>query len=206
MSTGPGDEHLERAVTAVSAEGWPGVVLPRTTVLSAGSYPVVRWLPAATGQVSRGQRPEVTMSTLSGLNSWPVDGRAGPLPSPLRIVGFVSVASWRHGFCGLRSLCGFGAGLFLTARRPSVWQLIQADVAGVWVTQISQDNQPAVLVRGRTGPVAPARSVPAACHLEEALFAHAVKHGITPYPLGDQQSAPDGLSCAIPVSTNRQER
>ncbi len=87
-----------------------------------------------------------------------------------------------------------------------MWQLIQADVAGVWVTQISQDNQAAVLVRGRTGPVAPNHSVPAACHIKEALFAHAAKHGITPYPPGDQESAPGGLSFAIPVSTNRQER
>ena len=103
-------------------------------------------------------------------------------------------------------MCGFGAGLVLTARRPSVWQLIQADVAGVWVTQISQDNQPAVLVQGRTGPVETARRVAVTCHLEEALFAHAVKHGVIPCPLGDQQSAPGGLSCAIPVSTNRKER
>ncbi len=100
----------------------------------------------------------------------------------------------------------FGAGLVLTARRSSVWQLIQADVAGGMSYPIQSGSQPAVLVQGQTGAVETARRVAMTCRQGEALFAHAVKHGVTPCPSGDQQSAPGGLSCAMPLSTNRKER
>lgn len=179
----PSAHQRELVADAVGVAGWPGIVLPRTRVLGVAVYPVVEFSGALRARVAQGWGPEFDIATLAMWESWPAEFLNRPPPAPLRVVGVVVALSLRRALTAARLLAGVGATMVVTPRAPSVWQLTQADISGVWVAKQSPDGEPAVLVAGRTGPVSTARRIVEMRQLEEQLFAHAAASGLTTCPL-----------------------
>lgn len=157
-------------IRAVTASGWPGVVLPATLVTTAQVYPVVRILEAAHTRISRGQGPELDGRVLE---RWEADAAAETGP-PVHVVGFV--ADGRGALDRVRRMRGFGAGL-VTARRTTQWQAWEADAASTWLVH-DDGTKAQVVVAGRRGPVHTARRQVGTRLVEERLFGHAIACGL----------------------------
>lgn len=175
---GRATEEFALAVAGVDAAGWAGVVLPVASVLGVTAFPVVEFT-GARERLAEDTSPERSLSTLALWES--LSAGNGEVPrapaAPLRIVGFVSVATrWDRALTSVQSLAGLGAGMVLRQRRPSTLQLLDADADDVWVAT-TNDGAFEVCVRGRRGPIASAFRVPATRLIEEGLFAHAVACG-----------------------------
>lgn len=168
------------AQEAVDIACWTGTVLPMVRFSRFLGYPVISWTGHADKRLHQGWGPELDRSTLSLWEAWP-DEIPHPPPEPaVRIIGFVSAATWRPGMQAARELCGYGAGMVFTRHTPSALRLAEADLAGVWVVRGWPSGEVAVLVRGRPGRASTARRVVATRYWEEFLFAHALKHGLVP--------------------------
>lgn len=159
----------------INDAGWHGIVLPYTEVSVYQGFPVIRWIDGARERLRFGPGPVLIPSILALWERWPLGVSTLPPPTPLQIVGFVSVATWRPAFKAVCALAGMGSGMIITPRRPSVLRLSAADYAGIHVVHYA-DRQSEVLVTGRTGPVATARRTTNTRYREECLFGHALTH------------------------------
>ena len=150
------------------------MLLDEAEVLGARVYPVVR-LTGAAERVAAGVGPQRCLATLELWESWsPADGWVPP--SPVSVVGFVSVAPrWERALRDLACVSGLGAGMVLAAGRPGSLQLLEADASDVWVTAVDDAGHPDVCVRGRVGPVSTASRVAATRLIEEGMFAHVLE-------------------------------
>ena len=150
-----------------------GVVLPAAELSGFRGHSVVEWADTLNERLSRGAGPMLERPTLARWESTPASGQWVPAP-PLRIRGFISTATWRHALRAARELRGFGAGCVVAATRPSLLELAEADLAGVYVIGAAGG----LLVRGRLNP-SPPRMV-ATRYWEERLLAHALSAGLLP--------------------------
>ncbi|WP_131807758.1 hypothetical protein [Mycobacteroides abscessus] len=180
---------LDRQVVqrAVDSAGWDGIVLPYSRLSDYQGFPVISWEIGARERFRFGPGPVLVRQALTLWERWPLGVSTLPPPSPLRIVGFVSVATWRPAFSAVCELAGKGAMMILTPTRPSVLRLCDADYAGIHVVQVA-DGEGAceVLVRGRMGPIETARRTTNIRYWEETLFAHALaswREGVIPEEL-----------------------
>lgn len=170
-------EH-ETVGVAVTAAGWPGVVLPPVELLGVVLYPVVE-LTGASGRLASHVYPQRCPTTLELWETWPELGQ----PSPLQMVGFVSTARpWVAAVAAAITTSGFGAGMALTDRRPAPLRLLDADASGLWVAGGGKPDGTGaeVWVWGRPGPVATATRTLTTRVMEERLFAHALLAGMVP--------------------------
>lgn len=161
-------QDVARATTSVVQ----GVVLPFTELSGFRGYPVVRWNASLAVRLESNTGPVLDRPTLSLWECWPAGMRSTPPPSPLRIVGFVSTATWPHSIRATRELRGFGSTVIVCHRSPSLFRLSEADFSAVSVVTVGGD----VLVRGRPGDARTPRMV-ATRYWEERLFAHALMVG-----------------------------
>lgn len=168
---------------AVDAAGWTGTVLPYSNLSSFAGFPVIAWTEGARERFQFGPGPVLVRQALTLWEGWPLGVSSLPPPSPLKIVGFVSVATWRPAFHAVCELAGKGAMMILTPQRPSPLRLCDADYAGVHVVQVIDDGACEVLVKGRMGPIESARRTSNIRYWEESLFAHALaswREGVVP--------------------------
>lgn len=176
----PGGAHeaFGSVAAAIRAASWPGVVLPAASVLGATVFPVVE-LTGARNRVADGVGPQRSLTVLALWEACAADPatKSSAPPAPLRIVGFASAAPrWDRAMRSMHDIAGLGAGLIVRARKPSTWQLLDADAEDVWVVAGSAGDA-TLAVRGRTGPLGTACRVPATRLIEEGLFAHALACG-----------------------------
>lgn len=180
MRSRPSDPHgtprLQVATLAARTARWPGVVLPEADVLGMRVFPVVE-LTGASYRVHAGVGPQRCLTTLAIWESFGPDRvptQHGAPPSPVRVVGFVSLAArWERALRDLQAVAGLGAGMVVRTRHPSPLQLMDADASGVWVV-VDRRAEVSLSVTGRAGPVQTAQRVPATRLMEEGLFAHAL--------------------------------
>lgn len=169
------DWRRASAITYAVRSVVDGVVLPMTELSGFRGYPVVQWDNAALAERLRTSvGPMLDRPTLSLWERWPAHVNTGPPPSPLRIVGFASSATWRHAIRAARELRGFGATAVVCDRRPSQFRLAEADFGAVFVVTLGGE----VLVHGSAGSIDAPRMV-ATRYWEERLFAHALAVGAT---------------------------
>lgn len=163
---------------AMDAAGWDGDLLPLADVLGARVYPVVQYT-GATARIEHGSAPERCLVTLELWEMLASSAAPEVQPAPLRIVGFVaSSGSWRQAMRQLEVVAGLGAGLIAHPGRGTQMQALEANATDVWMVDgVGATEGARVLVRGRRGPVASARRVPATRLMEEGLFAHAIESG-----------------------------
>lgn len=154
----------------------PVVVLPATQLSGFHGFPLIAWSDGVADRVGSGIGPMLDRPTLSLWESWPSGMRSSPPPSPLRILGFASTASWRWALRATRELRGFGVTCVLSSKRPSAIALAEADVAGVYVVRVGEEVDE-VLVHGRPPATAGPRMV-ATRYWEERLLAHALRVGV----------------------------
>lgn len=161
---------------ALRVAGWDGVALPPAEVLGSLVVPVVSFT-GAHARLRHSQGPTLHLETAE---VWEVMPTTATPPAPLRIVGFVSTASrWGRALEQVRCLYGLGAGMVLSRRRTPSLQLMEADATGVWVIGAPPcEPQPRLWVTGRQGPVPTARRTVVTRLMEEALFGHALHHGL----------------------------
>lgn len=159
---------------AVDTAGWNGIVLPYTHLSTYLGFPVISWNEGVRERFRFGPGPVFVRQALSLWEHWPLGVSTLPPPSPLRIVGFVSVSTWRPAFRAVCELAGKGALMILTPQRPSPLRLCDADYAGVHVVQFADGGSCEVLVKGRMGPIESARRTTNIRYWEERLFAHAL--------------------------------
>lgn len=172
-----------RVQQAVDAAGWDGIVLPYGKLSDFQGFPVIAWGEGARERLRFGPGPVLVREALTLWEGWPLGVCGPPPPSPLRIVGFVSVATWRPALHAACELAGKGAMMILTPRRPSPLRLCEADYAGVHVVHVGDDGECEVLVTGRSGPIATAQRTSNIRYWEENLFAHALaswREGVIP--------------------------
>jgi hypothetical protein len=161
-------------VAAVSAAGWPGRVLPQRRVWDVLVYPVVEFDQTTAAQrLANGDGPEMSLWTLGLWQHWPAETQWQPPVCPVRVVGVVSDAPWRRAVDRVRQLEGLGAGLVVT-RRPSQWNLLEADASEVWVCRV-RPGASEILVRGRSGPVPTAVHTTHERKVSEQLFAELIR-------------------------------
>jgi hypothetical protein len=175
--TAPAAEHA-MARRAVSAARWPGTVLPAVEMLGVVLYPVVEFT-GARARLASSVFPQRCPTTLELWETWPELGE----PSPLRMVGFINRSRpWAAAVAAAATPCGFGAGMVLADRHPGPLRLLDADLAGVWVTGAVEPGRAVaeVWVEGRSGPVATATRTLTTRVMEERLFAHALRAGALP--------------------------
>lgn len=177
---------------AVGLAGWQGVVLPYTRLFARQGFPVVQWHDGVVDRVRNGPGPVLDRPALSLWELWPSGVASSPPPSPLRVVGFVSIATWRPAFQAAHALRGIGSTMLLTSERPSSLRLCDADASGMHVVQHDPDGRCTLLVRGRSGPVDTACRIVASRYWEERLFAHALATGVTDGMPGAAALAPIG--------------
>lgn len=172
-----------RVQQAVETAGWEGVVLPYGRLSDYQGFPVIAWAEGVRERFRFGPGPVLARQALTLWEGWPLGVSSLPPPSPLRIVGFVSVATWRPAFRAACELAGKGATMILTPQRPSPLRLCEADYAGVHVVQVGTDGGCEVVVTGRPGPIATAQRTSNIRYWEESLFAHALaswREGVVP--------------------------
>lgn len=160
-------------VAEATSEVLEGVVLPLTELSGFRGYPVVRWDAGLSMRLESNVGPILDRPTLSLWECWPSATRSTPPPAPLRIVGFVSTATWRHAIRATRELRGFGGTAIVCHRSPSHFRLSEADFSSVSVVTVAGE----VLVRGQPGGTRAPRMV-ATRYWEERLFAHALSAGV----------------------------
>ncbi len=170
----PGDS---RTMVAVAAAEWPGMVLNPVRLSGRLVVPVVEILPGGWDRVLAGLGPELDRSTLAMWESWPDGMGASPPGAPVRIVGFVAEGGWRCAMATAAWLAGYGPSLIVRRSTPSAVHLIEADYLGITVALVGKDLSTAVVVRGRSGPVASAERTVAVRQREEFLFAAAISQG-----------------------------
>jgi hypothetical protein len=173
----PGDI---KTMVAVAAAGWSGMVLDPVRLSGRLVHPVIEILPAGWDRVSAGVGPELDRSTLAMWESWPAGMGASPPGAPVRIVGFVAEGSWRCAVATAAWLAGYGPSLMVRRTTPSAVYLSEADYLGINVAVVSKDLSAAVVVRGRSGPVASAERTVAVRQREEFLFAAVISQGRLP--------------------------
>ena len=161
-------------VAAVGAAGWPGRVLPQRRVWGLLVYPVVEFdQTTAAARLANGDGPEMSLWTLGLWQHWPAETTWQPPVCPVRVVGVVSDAPWRRAVDRVRQLGGLGAGL-VVSRRPSQWNLLEADASGVWVCRVRPGGCD-VVVRGRSGPVPTAVPTTHERKVNEQFFAELIR-------------------------------
>lgn len=166
-----GDRGDVRALVAVAAAGWSGMVLDPVRLSGRPVRPVVEVLPAGRDRVLAGLGPELDRSTLAMWESWLGDVGVAPPGAPVRIVGFVLIGGWRRAVVTAAWLAGYGPSLLVRRSMPTAVHLSEADYLGITVTVVGEDLSAEVAVRGRSGPVASAERTVAVRHREEILFA-----------------------------------
>lgn len=177
---------LDRQIVqrAVGAAGWDGIVLPYSRLSDYSGFPVIAWRDGARERFRFGPGPVLLWPALTLWERWPLGVSTMPPPSPLRIVGFVSVATWRPAFKATCELAGKGAMMILTPQQPSVLRLCDADYAGIHVVHVDDEGDVDVLVRGRMGAIESAQRTTNIRYWEESLFAHALaswrEEGVVP--------------------------
>lgn len=159
---------------AVDAAGWKGIVLPYTRMSDYYGFPVISWSVGARERFRFGPGPVLVRPALVLWERWPLGVSSLPPPSPIDIVGWVSVSTWRPAMRATCALAAKGSMMILTPKRPSMLRLCDADCAGIHVVQMGVDGDCEVLVQGRFGPVETARRTTNIRYWEESLFAHAL--------------------------------
>lgn len=171
---------------AVDAAGWNGIVLPYTKMSTYYGYPVIAWSVGARERFRFGPGPVLNRPALTLWERWPLGVSSLPPPTPIDIVGWVSVSTWRPAMGATSALAGKGSTMILTPKKPSTLALSAADYCGTHVVQLNAGGACEVLVRGRTGPVETAGRTTNIRFWEESLFAHALAHwrdGVIPTEL-----------------------
>ncbi len=159
---------------AVESAGWKGIALPFTRMSDYYGFPVISWSAGARERFRFGPGPVLNRPDLVLWEKWPLGVSSLPPPSPIDIVGWVSVSTWKPAMKATCALAAKGAMMILTPKRPSTLRLSDADYAGIYVVQMSADDDCEVLVHGRAGPVETARRTTNIRYWEESLFAHAL--------------------------------
>lgn len=159
---------------AVDAAGWKGIVLPYTKMSDYYGFPVISWSVGVRERFRFGPGPVLVRPTLVLWERWPLGVSSLPPPSPIDIVGWVSVSTWRPAMRVTCALAAKGSMMILAPKRPSMLHLCAADYAGIHVVQVSAGGDCEVLVSGRIGPVETARRTTNIRYWEECLFAHAL--------------------------------